>query len=108
MGRYLLDTNIVSYLADTASPFHAAAHDRLAGLADGDEVSLSVRSLFELHHWFAHRQAVRAIRQGVRTLEVHPAAGRPAEDMDPEFREWWIPFGGSGYLVLCRLDGRAW
>ncbi len=25
--------------------------------------------------------------------------------MDPAFREWWIPFGGSGYLVLYRLDG---
>ena len=53
----------------------------------------------------AARQAVHAIRQGARTLAAHPAAGRPAGDMDPEFREWWIPFGGSGYLVLYRLDG---
>ena len=25
--------------------------------------------------------------------------------MDPAFRERWIPFGGSGYLVLYRPDG---
>jgi len=50
----------------------------------------------------AARRAVRAIRQGVRLLETHPEAGRPAEGMDPEFREWWIEFGGSGYLALYR------
>jgi plasmid stabilization system protein ParE len=25
--------------------------------------------------------------------------------MDPEFREWFINFGGSGYIALYRLDG---
>jgi predicted nucleic acid-binding protein len=57
VARYLLDTNVVSHLADTASPFHAAARGGLAGLADGDEVALSVLSLYELHHWFAYRPA---------------------------------------------------
>lgn len=53
----------------------------------------------------AARQAVRAIRQGLRPLETHPEAGRPAEGMDPAFREWWVSFGSSGYLALYRLDG---
>jgi len=41
----------------------------------------------------------------MRLLEAHPEAGRPAEDMNPEFREWWIIFGSGGYIALYRLDG---
>ena len=48
---------------------------------------------------------MRAIREGMRLIAAHPEAGRPAEGMDPEFRERWIAFGRSGYLVLYRLDG---
>lgn len=53
----------------------------------------------------AARRAVQAIRQGVRILAAHPEIGRPAEGMEPEFREWPIPFGDSGYLALYRIDG---
>ena len=53
----------------------------------------------------AARRAVCAIREGMRLLETHPEAGRPAEGMDPEFRERWIAFGSGGYLALYRLDG---
>ncbi|MBV8615981.1 MAG: type II toxin-antitoxin system RelE/ParE family toxin [Acetobacteraceae bacterium] len=54
----------------------------------------------------AARRAVRAVRQGLRLLETHPDAGRPAEGVnDPAFREWWMPFGDSGYLALYRRDG---
>ncbi len=41
----------------------------------------------------------------MRLLEAHPEAGRPAEGMDPDFRERWISFGRSGYVALYRLDG---
>jgi hypothetical protein len=27
------------------------------------------------------------------------------DEMAPEFREWLIPFGGGGYLVLYHYDG---
>ena len=27
--------------------------------------------------------------------------------MDPEFREWLIDFGDSGYVVLYRLEARV-
>src|SRR4051794_13094118 len=60
MVRYLLDTNTLSYLIDTASPGHAAVHARLTSLADTDEVVLSVLSLYELHHWFAYDPAALA------------------------------------------------
>jgi len=51
----------------------------------------------------AARRAARAIRKGMQILGDQPAAGRPMEDMDPEFREWFITFGGSGYVALFRL-----
>ena len=54
----------------------------------------------------AVQRAVRAIRHGVKTLAVHPEMGRPVEEMPPEFREWFIQFGDSGYLVLYRFDGK--
>jgi plasmid stabilization system protein ParE len=52
----------------------------------------------------AARRAVSAIRAGVKTLEGQPGAGRPVEDMDPEFRKWLIPFGASGYVILYRFE----
>ncbi len=53
----------------------------------------------------AARRAIRAIRQGVKALATHPEIGRPVEEMPPEFREWIIPFGDSGYVALYRYDG---
>ena len=52
----------------------------------------------------AARRAVWAIREGMRLIGAYPEAGRPAEGMDPEFRERWIAFGSSGYLALYRVD----
>ena len=53
----------------------------------------------------AATRAVKAIREGVRLLAAHPEAGRPAEDMEPAFREWPISFGAGGYVALYRYDG---
>lgn len=64
-----------------------------------------------LHGWLkdkdaeAASRAVAAIRAGVRILGQSPHVGRPAEDMDPEYREKLIDFGNSGYVALYRLDG---
>ena len=51
----------------------------------------------------AAKHAARAIRDGMQTIADHPDAGRPASDMDPEFLEWPINFGASGYVALNRL-----
>jgi len=51
-------------------------------------------------------RAVRTIHDGVRALARHPAIGRPAEEMSPEFREWIIEFGQGAYVVLYHFDGR--
>ncbi len=53
----------------------------------------------------AARRAVSAIRQGVKTLAAHPEIGRPASNMDAEFRDWFVPVGKSGYVVRYRFDG---
>jgi len=53
----------------------------------------------------AAKRAVRAIREGMKVITKQPDIGRPVDDMDPEFREWLINFGDSGYVVLYRYDG---
>ena len=58
------------------------------------------------HNLDAARRAVKAIRQEVKVLELQPAIGRPMQDMEPEYREWLIDFGGGGgYVALYRLAG---
>lgn len=52
----------------------------------------------------AARRAVQAIRAGVKILAQRPGIGRPVEDMEPEFREWVIGFGNSGYVALYHFD----
>jgi len=52
----------------------------------------------------AAKHAVKAIRQGVKIIARQPGIGRPAEDMEPEYREWMIAFGDSGYVALYRYD----
>jgi plasmid stabilization system protein ParE len=55
----------------------------------------------------AARRAIKTIRAGVKILALQPEAGRPVADMEPEFREWLIDFGGSGYIALYRFDGET-
>ncbi len=49
-------------------------------------------------------RAVKAIRDGIKILAKQPEVGRPDQDMDPEYREWLINFGNSGYIVLYHFD----
>ena len=48
-------------------------------------------------------RAVKAIRTGVDILAQHPEIGHPVEDMAPEYREWMIDFGDSGYYRVVPL-----
>ena len=54
----------------------------------------------------AAKRAAKAIREGVKILASQPEIGRPIEEMEPEYREWLIDFGDSGYIALYRYDGR--
>jgi plasmid stabilization system protein ParE len=55
----------------------------------------------------AAKEAVKAIRQSVAILVQHPEVGRPIAEMEPEYREWPIAFGSSGYIILYRFDGQT-
>lgn len=55
----------------------------------------------------AARRAVRAIRGGLKVIGHQPEIGRPVADMEPEYREWLVEFGDSGYVALYRYDGQT-
>ena len=55
----------------------------------------------------AAKRAAKAIREGVKILADQPEIGRPVEEMEPEYREWLIDFGDSGYIALYRYDGHV-
>ena len=55
----------------------------------------------------AAKRAVKTIRVGVKIIAHRPALGRPAEGMEPEYREWLIDFGDSGYVALYRFVGQT-
>ncbi|HUW25184.1 MAG TPA: type II toxin-antitoxin system RelE/ParE family toxin [Gallionella sp.] len=71
----------------------------------------ALQDVRHIHHFLfeknpaAANEAVSVIRNAVKIIAQHPEIGRPAAEMEPEFREWPIPFGGSGYLALYRFDG---
>jgi plasmid stabilization system protein ParE len=52
----------------------------------------------------AARRAGEAIRQGVKILGTHPRLGRMVDDLPEEFREWFLDFGDSGYIVRYHID----
>ena len=52
-------------------------------------------------------RAVATIRASMKILAASPRIGRPAEDMDPDYREKLIDFGNSGYVALYRLNGET-
>lgn len=55
----------------------------------------------------AARRAVKVIRNGVKIIAHQPGIGRSAEEMEPEYREWLIDYGDSGYVVLYHYDGKV-
>lgn len=70
-----------------------------------------IQRLADVRHRSSHwlmleaQRAVKAIRERVKILSYQPETGRPTEEMEPEYREWLIDFGESGYIALYRFDG---
>lgn len=73
----------------------------------------ALRDVQRVHRFLAEtnpdaaQRAIQAIRHGVKVLARQPAIGRPVDDMEPEFREWLVDFGDSGYVVMYRFDGTS-
>ena len=55
----------------------------------------------------AARRAVKTIRESAHILALQPGMGRSAQDMEPEYGEWPIDFGQSGYVALYHFDGQT-
>lgn len=49
----------------------------------------------------AAADADTAIRHGLKSLEVYPAAGRA---INPKERKWVVPFGRDGFIVIYRIE----
>ncbi|MCP4353396.1 MAG: type II toxin-antitoxin system VapC family toxin, partial [Desulfobacterales bacterium] len=48
--KYILDTNIITYLHEQSSPFHNKVKNNLSSLCDDDKVYVSVFSLYEIEY----------------------------------------------------------
>ena len=74
---------------------------------------LALRDVQRLYRFLADKnldaakRAVKTIREGMKIIAHQPGMGRPVEDMEPEYREWLINFGDSGYVTLYRFDGQT-
>jgi len=71
---------------------------------------LDVQRLYRflaIHNIDAAKQAVKALRKGVKVLQLQSGIGRPIDDMPEEFREWIIDFGDSGYVARYRIDSEV-
>lgn len=51
------------------------------------------------------QRAIKALKDGMWVLARQPGIGRPVDDLAPEYREWMIECGESGYVVLYRNQG---
>jgi len=50
MKKYLLDSDIITYLEEKESMFHASVKSNLSRLSDDEEVYISVLTLYEMHY----------------------------------------------------------
>ena len=72
----------------------------------------ALRDVQRLHRLLAEnnpdaaRRAAQAIRDGAKVIAKQAGMGRPIADMDPEYREWLIDFGDTGYVAMYRFNGR--
>jgi plasmid stabilization system protein ParE len=64
---------------------------------------LRLREFFAAQSPDAASRAVQAIRAGLSPLKTAPEIGRPISWLPEGYREWFIPFGHSGYVVLYRF-----
>lgn len=69
MTVYLVDTNIIAYLADVGSPYHENIRAHFQALTDEDSVCLSILTLYELYYSLAKAQESAVSQAIIRTKE---------------------------------------
>jgi len=50
----------------------------------------------------AARRSIKLIRGGIHTIASYPEAGKPIEEMEPEYRKWVIPYIGRAFVLVYR------
>lgn len=71
----------------------------------------AIRDLYRLQKFLrpknpaAAKRAADTITKALKILGLQPLMGQPAANMPEHYREWPIPFGGSGYVARYRFDG---
>ncbi len=76
MKKYLIDTNIISYLGDSSSPYHQTIKACFESLKEEDQVCVCVISLYELSyglHCFTSKQLVdlNALKQSIDFIKQY-------------------------------------
>jgi plasmid stabilization system protein ParE len=66
---------------------------------------LRLRSFLAAQNAEASNRAIIVIRTALQTLREQPQSGTIVEWLPDGYREWYIRFGGSGYVVLYRYLG---
>lgn len=64
-----------------------------------------LRGFLATHSLEASHRAIALIRASLQTLKSHPQSGTAVEWLPEGYREWFIAFGSSGYVVLYRYFG---
>ncbi len=91
MTTFLLDTDIVSYLADPESAFHSRIVTAVAALADGSTLAISTLTLYELAYGYVrgagHLQLLALLRgAGIATLPPTDAGAEVFARMKDAYR----------------------
>ncbi len=74
MGKhYLLDTNIISYLADPNSLYKTSVKNHLLSLTEDDTVSISIITLYELsyglHSYKISNNSIKLFKTGISFIK---------------------------------------
>ncbi len=73
--HYLLDTNIISYLADEKSPHRQAIKDKFLNLNKNDKVSVSIITLYELsygvHSFDLSDANIEILKRGIAFIQEY-------------------------------------
>lgn len=94
--KYLLDTNILSYLEEQTSPFHAKTKACLFRLSDEDEIFIPILILYELRYSVSAASPGKTerlnavVRSYLEKFPVHHLTERGAEifgDIKAKYRD---------------------
>lgn len=97
MAKYLLDTNILSYLEDPSSMFHGPVSKKLSLKSAQDKICISILSLYELHYSVAcadddlKEDILRSLHSAKTVFSVFPLCHEGAEifgNLKKTFREY--------------------